>query len=79
MSAAVRNSRGSPGVVESDGVDDEAERSELLFLAGLVGLVQVAAPAVEDVAGEGVAGFLAVQHDQDAPAGMMSVAGSTGL
>jgi hypothetical protein len=38
-------------VVEGDAVDDEGERSELFFLALAVGLAQLAAAAVEDLAG----------------------------
>jgi hypothetical protein len=54
-------------VVEDDCVDDQAERAELFFLAFAVGLAQLAAAAVADVAGEAVAAFAAVELDEDAP------------
>ena len=50
-------------VVEDDRVDDEAECVELFFLAVAVGLAQLAAAAVADVAGETVAAFAAVELD----------------
>ena len=61
-------------VVEDDGVDDQAERVELFFLAFAVGLAQLAAAAVADVAGEAVAAFAAVELDQDAAAEVLVVA-----
>ena len=42
-------------VVEDDSVDDQSERAELFFLALVVGLAELAAAAVADVAGEAVA------------------------
>jgi hypothetical protein len=60
--------------VENDGVDDQAEGAELLFLAFAVGLAQLAAAAVADVAGEAVAAFAAVELDQDAAAEVFVVA-----
>ena len=44
-------------VVEDDRVDDQAERAELFFLASAVGLAELAAAAVADLTGEGVAPF----------------------
>ena len=61
-------------VVEDDGVDDQAERIELFFLAVAVGLAELAAAAVADVAGEAVAAFAAVELDQDAAAEVLVVA-----
>ena len=61
-------------VVEDDGVDDQAEGAELLFLAFAVGLAQLAAAAVADIAGEAVAAFAAVELDQDAAAEAFVVA-----
>ena len=61
-------------VVEDDGVDDQAKRIELLFLALAVGLAELAAAAVADVARETVAAFTAVELDQDAPAEVLVVA-----
>ena len=55
-------------------VDDQAERIELFFLAFAVGLAQLAAAAVADVAGEAVAAFAAVELDQDAAAEVFVVA-----
>ncbi len=48
------------GVPQHDGVEDEAEGAELVFLAFPVALPQLAALAVEDLPGQGVAGFGAV-------------------
>ncbi len=42
-------------VVDDDRVDDQAERAELFFLAFAVGLAQLSAAAVADLAGESVA------------------------
>ena len=55
-------------VVQGDPVDDETERGELLFLALVVGLPQLAAAAVEDLAGERVAGLAAVELRKKPPA-----------
>ena len=54
-------------VVENDGVDDQAERAELFFLAFAVGLAQLAPAAVEDVRAEVVAAFAAVELTDDRP------------
>jgi len=42
------------GVPQHDGVEDEAEGAELVLLAFPVTLAELAALAVEDLAGEGV-------------------------
>ena len=55
-------------VPEGEHVGDEPEGTELLFLARPVGLVDVASPTMEDVPGELVAGFLAVELHEDPPA-----------
>lgn len=47
-------------VPESDGVDGEPEGAELVLLALAVGLAQFAAVAVEDLAGQRVAGLAPV-------------------
>jgi hypothetical protein len=65
---------GVDGVVENDRVHDQAERIELFFLALVVGLAQLAAPAVADVTGESVAAFAAVELYQDAAAEVLVVA-----
>ena len=49
---------GVAGVPQHHGVQDQAERAKLVFLAFPVGLAQLAALAVEDLAGEPVQGFL---------------------
>jgi len=49
---------GVPGVPQHDGVQDQAERAELVLLPFAVGLAQLAALAVEDLAGQPVTGFL---------------------
>ena len=48
-------------VPESDGVDDEPEGAELVLLALAVGLAQLTAVAVEDLAGQRVAGLAPVE------------------
>ncbi len=61
---------GVDGLPEHDDVDHHAECSELAFLAGLVALGEFAESAVEDVSGETVAAFAAVQDALDvAPVG----------
>ena len=55
-------------VPESDGVDDEPQGAELVLLALAVGLAQFAAVAVEDLAGQCVAGLAPVDLGEDAPA-----------
>ena len=52
----------------SSRVADQAEGAELLFLAGAVGLVEIAPPAVEEITGQRVARFLAVELREDPPA-----------
>ena len=64
----VERSLGVDRVVEDDRVEDQAERAELFFLALAVALAQLAAVAVADVAGEGVAALAAVEVGQDPPA-----------
>src|ERR1035441_1537897 len=46
------------GIPQHDGVEDQAEGGELMFLAFAVGLPDLAAVAVADLAAEAVAGFL---------------------
>jgi hypothetical protein len=46
------------GIPQHDGVEDQAEGGELIFLAFAIGLPDLAAVAVADLAGEAVAGFL---------------------
>jgi hypothetical protein len=48
------------GVPQHDGVDDQAERAELVFLAFPVRLAQLATLPVEDLARESVPGLLDV-------------------
>ena len=55
------------GVPQHDGVKDEVEGAELVFLAFPVALAQLAPLAVEDLAGESVACFGAVELGEDAP------------
>ena len=55
------------GVPEGDAVEDEAEGTELVFRSGVVGLVEFAFAAVEDVPAEPVASFLEVPHVFDLP------------
>ena len=64
------------GALDVDRVvnDDQAERAELLFLTFAVGLAQLAAAAVADVAGQTVAAFAAVKVHEDAPAEALVVA-----
>jgi len=54
-------------VPQDDGIEDEAKRTELAFLAFAVALAQLAALTVEDLAGESMAGFDAVELGEDAP------------
>ena len=49
---------GVAGVPQGDGVEHQAERAELVFLAFAVALAELAAPAVADLAREPVAGLL---------------------
>ncbi len=56
---------GVDGLPEHDDVDRHAERTELAFLAGLVALGEFAEAAVEDISGETVAAFTAVQDAMD--------------
>jgi hypothetical protein len=60
----IEGALGVDRVVEDDGVDDQVERAELLFLA-FAGLAELAAAAAADVAGEAMAAFAAVELDQD--------------
>ena len=60
----IEGALGVDRVVEHDAVDDQAERIELFFLAFAVGLAELAAAAVADVAGEAVAAFAAVELDR---------------
>jgi len=53
------------GVPEHDGVDDEAEGAELVFLSFSVALPELPPLAVEYRAGEGVAALGAVELGQD--------------
>jgi len=55
------------GVPQHDGIEYEAKRTELVFLAFAVALAQLAALTVEDLAGESMAGFDAVELGEDAP------------
>jgi len=55
------------GVPQDDGIEDEAKRTELAFLAFAVALAQLAALTVEDLAGDSMAGFDAVELGEDAP------------
>jgi len=64
----IEGALGVDGVVEDDGVDDRSEGAELFFLAFAVGLSQLAAAAVADIAGRAVAALAAVELDQDAAA-----------
>ena len=52
------------GVPQHHGVEPQAEGAELVFLALAVGLAQLAALAVEDLASQPVPGFL---HGELAP------------
>ena len=61
----IERALGVDGVVEHDRVQDQPERAELFFLAFAVGLAELAAAAVADVAGEAMAAFAAVELDQD--------------
>lgn len=56
---------GVDGLPEHDDVDHEAERSELVFLSGLVFLAELSEHAVEDVSGESVAVFAPVENTAD--------------
>jgi hypothetical protein len=49
---------GVAGVPQHNGVEDQAERAELVLLPFAVGLAELAALAVEDLAGQPVAGIL---------------------
>jgi len=49
------------GVPQGDGVDDDAQRAELVFLSFAVGLVDLSPLAVEDLAGQAVPGFLIIR------------------
>lgn len=64
----VEGALGVDGVVEGDAVDDEAQSGELFFLALTVGLAQLAAAAVEDLAGQRMGAFAAVESGADPPA-----------
>ena len=55
------------GVPEHDGVEDESEGAELVFLSFAVALAELAALAVEHRAGQGVAALGAVELGEDAP------------
>ncbi len=58
------------GVPQHDGVQDQAEGAQLVFLALPVGLAELAAGAVEDLAGQAVAGLLQIELAADtAPIG----------
>jgi hypothetical protein len=70
----VKRALGVDRVVEDDRVDDQTERAKLFFLALAVALAQLAAVAVADVAGEGVAALGAVELGQDPPAERLVVA-----
>ena len=70
----VEGALGVDRVVERDAVDDEAERRELFFLALVVGLAELAAAAVEDLAGERVAALAAVELGEDPPTQRLVVA-----
>ena len=54
-------------VPEHDGVDDQAERVELVLLSLAVALVQFSATAMEYIAGQVVPAFVAIELYQDAP------------
>lgn len=55
------------GLPEDDDVDHEAEGAELVFLAGLVVLAELAPPAVEDVSGQAVAALASAEEPVDGP------------
>jgi hypothetical protein len=55
------------GVPQHDGVEDQAERGELIFLAFAVGLPDLTAVAVADLSAQAVAGFLHGQLPVHAP------------
>ena len=61
------------GVPEDEGVEREAERAELVFLAIAVGLAQLAFVAVEDDSGDAVAAFVAVETDAGLAAMLFAV------
>ncbi len=52
---------------EGDGVQNQTEGAQLVYLAFPVGLAELAAGALEDLAGQAVAGFLQVELAADAP------------
>jgi len=54
-------------VPEHDGVDDQAERAELVFLPFPVALPELSPLAVEDGPGEGMTAFGAVELGEDPP------------
>jgi hypothetical protein len=66
-SQVLERALGVDGVPEQDAVDDQPEGAELVLLPLAVGLVELAASAVEDGAGERVAALAAVELDLDAP------------
>jgi hypothetical protein len=53
------------GVPQDDGVYDESERAELVFLSVSVAPPEFAAVAVADITGEGVAGLASVEGYED--------------
>lgn len=55
------------GVPEHDGVDDEPEGAELVFLPFAVALAELTSLAVEDCSGQGVPAFGAIELGEDAP------------
>ena len=59
---------GVDGVVERDAVDDQPERGQLLFLAVVVVLAQLAAVAMEHLARERVTALAAIELGEDPPA-----------
>lgn len=54
-------------VPEHDGVDDQAERAELVFLPFPVALPELSPLAVEDGPGKGMTAFGAVELGEDPP------------
>jgi hypothetical protein len=55
-------------VPQNDGIDDEAERPELVFLSLAIALPQFTALTMEDRAGKAVTRFAAIKLDQNASA-----------
>ena len=54
--------------LQDDGVDDQAERPELIFLSLAVALSQFSPSAMEYIARQVMSAFVAIELYQDAPA-----------